>query len=105
MAVKGHHYFKMTRNVLAVDRFKGTLDAFALAFQEKAAGIPAPELAARIEELRAYRDRVVARMRHRYRRLHKDFRIYADDALASFQADLDEMIARLSAEAGAPATR
>lgn len=105
MAVKGHHFFKMTRNVLAVERFKESLDGFVRAFQEKAAGIPAPELAARIEELRAYRDRVVARMRHRYRGLHKDFRIYADDALASFQTNLDEMIARLSAEAGVPATR
>jgi radical SAM superfamily enzyme YgiQ (UPF0313 family) len=102
MAVKGHHYFKMTKHVMAVERFKGTLDKVALAFEAKVAGFSSPDLAARIAELTAYRDRVMTRMRAKYRRIHKDFRIYADEALASFQATMDEVIVRLSAEAGVP---
>jgi radical SAM superfamily enzyme YgiQ (UPF0313 family) len=102
MAVKGHHYFKMTKHVMAVERFKGTLEKVAEAFEAKAAGFSTPDMAARIAELSAYRDRVAAKMRAKYRRIHKDFRIYADEALASFQATMDDLIARLSAEAGTP---
>ena len=99
MAVKGHHFFKMTRRVLEVDRFKRTLDDLARAFQERAANVSAPDVAAKVAELRANRDRVVARMQARYRHIHKDFRVYAEESFANFKAGLDELIAGLSAQA------
>jgi hypothetical protein len=56
----------------------------------------------RIAELAAYRDRVVARMHARCRRVNKDFRIYAEEAIAQFRVTMDELIARLAT--GLPAT-
>ena len=97
MAVKGHHFFKMTRNVLEVDRFKQTLDRLVRAFEERVREASAQDLRAGVAELRAYRNRVVARMRTRYGRLHADFRGYAEEAVASFQATLDELIAGVAA--------
>ena len=97
MAVKGHHFFKMTRNVLEVDRFVRTLEGIARSFEETVRDVSAADLEVRVAELTAYRDRVVARMRSRYRRLHRDFRVYAEQAIADFQATMDDLIARLSA--------
>ena len=97
MAVKGHHFFKMTRNVLEVDRFVRTLEGVARSFEETVRDVSAADLEVRVAELTAYRDRVVARMRSRYRRLHRDFRVYAEQAIADFQATMDDLIARLSA--------
>jgi len=96
MAVKGHHFFKMTRCVLEVDRFVRTLEGIARSFEETVRNVSAPDLQVRVAELTAYRDRVVARMRSRYRRLHRDFRVYAEEAIADFQATMDDVIARLS---------
>ncbi len=95
MAVKGHHFFKMTRCVMEVDRFVRTLESVARSFEETVRGVTAAEVQARVAELTEYRDRVVARMRSRYRRLHRDFRVYADEAVASFQSTMDGLIARL----------
>lgn len=96
MAVKGHHFFKMTRCVLEVDRFVRTLEGIARSFEETVRNVSAPDLQVRVAELTAYRDRVVARMRSRYRRLHRDFRVYAEEAIADFQATMDDVIAHLS---------
>ena len=101
MAVKGHHFFKMTRCVLELEHFKRSLDSVARSFSERAAGIAVPDLKRKVAELEAYRDRVLAEMRARYRRIHKDFRVYAEDALASFKANMDDLIATIAAQ-GAP---
>ena len=96
MAVKGHHFFKITRNVLEVDRFVRTLEQIARSFEDRVRDASAREIQERVAGLTAYRDRVVARMRARYRRINKDFRIYAEEAIASFQATMDELITRLA---------
>jgi len=98
MAVKGHHYFEMTRNVLEVDRFRQRLDELARSFEERVRSVRADEVGLRIAELRRYRNRVMARAHARYRGIPKDFRVYAEDAIASFQARVDELIARLAGE-------
>ena len=105
MAVKGHHFFKMTRRVLEVDRFKKYLESLADSFRERASEVSAPDLQAKVEELRAYRDQVLGQMRSKYRRVHKDFRVYAEEALASFKVTMDDLISNLAAKAptGLPA--
>jgi radical SAM superfamily enzyme YgiQ (UPF0313 family) len=104
MAVKGHHFFKMTKNVLEVDRFKQALEKLAKTFEQRVREVSAQDVKDRIAELRDYRDRVVARMQVRYRRLHADFRIYAEDAVASFQTTLDELIDGFAAGLSTTAT-
>jgi hypothetical protein len=37
-------------------------------------------------------------MRRRYGKVHKDFRLYAEDALPKFKADMDDLIARIAAQ-------
>ena len=99
MAIKGHHFFQITRRILAVENFKGRLESVARAFHERAQGKLSPDLEVRLVELRRYRDECLAELKRRYRTLHRDFRVYADEALARFQADTDELLARLSAQA------
>jgi len=41
-------------------------------------------------------------MRARYRKIHKDFRVYAEYALARFKANMDDLIAKIAAQ-GTPA--
>jgi radical SAM superfamily enzyme YgiQ (UPF0313 family) len=102
MAVKGYHFFKMTRNVLEVDRFRMALEDLTHSFERSLRDVSAAEIRSRIAELTAYRDRVVARMHARCRRINKDFRIYAEEAVAHFRATMDELIAGLAA--GLPPT-
>lgn len=95
MAVKGHHFFKITRRVLELETFKSSLEKILLSFQERVETLPHDEKRERLAELRAYRDRLVAQAQATRRRIHKDFRAHAEDALARFGDSLDNVVARL----------
>jgi len=99
MAIKGHHFFTITRGILKVDRFKEKLRTLQASWQETAQGISHDDLQRRLGELKASRDRMVADLRKEARRLNKDFRRYVEEALEAFQASLDDMIHRLSLQA------
>lgn len=96
MAVKGHHFFRMTKNLLEVDRIQRNLESFARAFEEKARIASGVDVKERIAELKAYRDRVLARKQARLRRLDDDFRVYAEEAVARFRATTEDLLARLA---------
>ncbi len=89
MAVKGHHYFQMTRHMLEVDRFRLNLEAWARAFEERARTLSAAGGPERWAELTGFRTQVRDRMREGYGRIHRDFRVYAEQAMARLQARLD----------------
>jgi len=99
MAVKGHHFFRITENLLELDRFKFTLDQVARAFEARMANLKGDDHLKKLAELKAYRDLVLEQMRVYYGKLNRDFRGYADDAVTSFQATLDELIAKLASTA------
>ncbi|GLH68918.1 B12-binding domain-containing radical SAM protein [Geothrix rubra] len=99
MAVKGHHFFQMTRGVLELDRFKATLDTWTQAFEARLRRIREQGRLTGLADAQAYRDRLLRRMQARYRSLHKDFRAFADDAVDAFQATLDEQLRRFTREA------
>lgn len=103
MAVKGHHYFKMTRSVLELDRFRTTLDEWSRAFEQCLPTSAVEDSSKKLADLKARKEKTLAQMRARYRHLHKDFRGYADEAVATFQATLDNLIARFAQESMAPA--
>jgi radical SAM superfamily enzyme YgiQ (UPF0313 family) len=98
MAVKGHHFFKMTQRFLDLESFKNCLESVARSFPERVAVLSVPDSNEKVAELESYRDRVLAEMRARYRKVHKDFRVYADDALARFKANLDDLVAKVAAQ-------
>jgi len=96
MAVKGHHFFRITRSVLELDRFQATLDRVARAFEARLGSLAREDCPQRLAELTAYREQVLDQMRARYGKLNKDFRAHADEAVASFKATLDELVARFA---------
>jgi radical SAM superfamily enzyme YgiQ (UPF0313 family) len=102
MAVKGHHFFKMTRSMLELERFKRTLDDLVRALEVRMKAPATRGGQARLAELGAYRDRLLRQMQTRYRRLHKDFRGHADESVAAFRASLDDLITRFAAGVPAP---
>jgi hypothetical protein len=93
MAVKGHHFFRMTRSVLELDRFKAALEGWRQAFEARLREASVKDPRTRLAELQAFRAQALAQVRVKGRRLHKDVRIYADGAVAEFQAALDGMLA------------
>jgi len=97
MAVKGHHYFKMTKNLLEVDRFQQNLEKLASTFEEKVRELSEEDLEARLAELRAYRDNVVSRLRTRYRRVDVDFRAHAEEAVSRYLAFTEALLSELPA--------
>jgi radical SAM superfamily enzyme YgiQ (UPF0313 family) len=89
MAVKGHHYFQMTRNMLELDHFKIRLEDLASAFEDRARMLATRGGMERLVELTRYRNRIVGRIRKGYKGLHLDFRTYADQPVAQLQARMD----------------
>lgn len=102
LAVKGHHYFKITRSLMELERFKASLQELARAFEARLQAARTQAMPQRLAELKAHRDRTLAQMQARYRRLPRDFRAYADEAVASFRATLDERLSRFAGGAPAP---
>lgn len=103
MAVKGHHFFKMTRRVFEVERFKQTLERFSGAFRDRAAALSVADAQHKVAELRAYRDRLLADLSVEYGRIHRDFTRYAERSLGSFKGMMEELIDQaLSQAAPAP---
>jgi hypothetical protein len=97
MAIKGHHFFKMTRAVMEVERFKGVLEGLSRSWEERVQEISDTNFEEKLSELKAYRSRVLADIRREYRRLHKDFQIYVEEALVRFETAMDEIIAQHTA--------
>ena len=104
MAIKGHHFFKMTRGVLELDRFKLALSGLERAFADRVRASAASGRTGRLRELKAYRDQLLGQVRGRYRKVPKDFRKAADDALGAFRASLDERLAGWMNQAAVPET-
>jgi radical SAM superfamily enzyme YgiQ (UPF0313 family) len=95
LAVKGHHYFKMTRGLLELEWFKAGLQDLVRAFEARLQAA-APDLPLRLAELGAWRDQTLRQAQARYRRLPKDFRAHADEAVAAFRAALTERLLRFT---------
>ena len=100
MAVKGHHFFKITRNLLELDRFQGNLERLGQALEARVAALAEANPTAALADLRTRRDQALAQMRAAYRKLNKDFRRLADGPWADFQARLDRLVERAAAAAG-----
>ncbi|HEY3399549.1 MAG TPA: DUF4070 domain-containing protein, partial [Geothrix sp.] len=101
LAVKGHHFFKMTRSLLELERFKTGLHDLARTFEARLHAATTLDFPQRLAELKALRDQALSQTQARYRRLPRDFRAYADEAVAAFRATLEDHLSRFAS--GAPA--
>ena len=97
MAVKGHHYIKMTRGMLALDRFKERLEAMAAQFEAQVQACSAPGGRNRLKDLERCRSRIARRIRRDYRSIPLDFRPDADPPMARMLASLAAPLAQPTA--------
>jgi radical SAM superfamily enzyme YgiQ (UPF0313 family) len=102
LAVKGHHFFKMTRSLLELERFKASLHDLAQTFEARLHAATTLDLPQRLAELKALRDQAVGQMQARYQRLPRDFRAYADEAVAAFRTTLEAHLAHVAGEVPLP---
>lgn len=100
LAVKGHHFIKITRETLAVDNFRMYLervaDSFNQLLMEQFDDIVSFDLKKTVESLKAYRDKSIVELQCEYERIHRDFRPYAEEALSNFEKTIDEIIFEVS---------
>ncbi len=90
LAVKGHHFFTMTRGILAVDALKERAERARAVYAERIARARAsldPSRAAL--ELGKYKARLLRDARRRVRRLDHDFRRMGEEILAGLEEFLD----------------
>ena len=100
LAVKGHHFMKITRETLAVDSFRVNMekmsDSFRQTVKQKIEGLTAIDIKETVESLKKYRDNLVADLNREFDRIHQDFRPYAEETLQNFEQMIDEIILELS---------
>ncbi len=97
LAVKGHHFLKITKEALAADKFKLYLDRISESFHDKLKELSSLEVREKLNELTAYRDQAVSALRKEYHSLHEDFQPFVEDALRNFENMIDEIILEWSA--------
>lgn len=100
LAVKGHHFIKITRETLVVDNFRVYLeklsDSFNQLLKEKIDGVSALDISAAVVSLKAYRDKSIADLKHEFEQIHRDFQPYAEEALLNFEQMIDQIIIEIS---------
>ncbi len=96
LAIKGHHFIVITRQILEVESIKSRLGKFLDGCRKWDGAASRHELERGLNQLKAYRDEAMPRLRKEARRLNSDFRRYAEEALASCRAAIEERIAAMS---------
>ncbi|MBL7995129.1 B12-binding domain-containing radical SAM protein [bacterium] len=101
LAVKGHHFMKITRETLAVANLgaykEKLLDAFRQIVKEKFEGISASDLTEIMKIAGTYKDQSITDLKREYNRIHHDFQPYAEELLQNFEQMIDEILIELSA--------
>jgi radical SAM superfamily enzyme YgiQ (UPF0313 family) len=92
LAVKGHHFFTMTRGLLEEERFREKLTLARLDLEARLKRIHQGNLKHRAA-WEAHRAKLVAKARARFHRLHPDFRVGAAKALEDFRTTVDLLLA------------
>ena len=72
------------------------------AFETRLESVRTLDLPQRLAELRTLRDQALSQTQARYQRLPRDFRAYADEAVAAFRATLEARFARFAGEVPLP---
>jgi len=96
LSVKGHHFIKITREVIAVDEFKAKLSALSDALHAKLENITSEEIKVRLKEMAEYRDRVMRELKTEYRKISIDFQPHVEETLRSFEVRIDDLIVQLA---------
>lgn len=95
MAVKGHHFFVITRNLLELERFKDRLAHSRRDLEIRLRRVVRGS-AESLADWKTYRDRAVEQARTGSTRLSPDFRIDANRAFEEFHAAVERLLATWS---------
>lgn len=95
MAIKGHHFFTITRRLLELERFKSRLDRWSQTFDERRSQMA---LAGRVNvaALEAFRSRLVGKAQRQFRHLSPDLQAGASKLLEGFKVSIDQHLARMA---------
>jgi radical SAM superfamily enzyme YgiQ (UPF0313 family) len=85
LSVRGHHYFRMTREILEAHAFTSAIHELTEALRREAARRAASPIARRAQALEAYLSEVLRPLRRAHRRLSAEARVLVGDALEQFE--------------------
>ena len=99
LSVKGHHFFKMTRGILAVEDLKMRAErAMRLYGDRIAQARRSVDPARTARELGVLKNRLIRKAVRKYRRIDKDFRHMAEDVLRGFEEFMNASYGRSLSE-------
>lgn len=88
-AIMGHHFFKITREILAVDDFKSRVKRMKDVYRQKIIEVYPLEIDKAITELRIARDRLLKELRKEYLKIDKDFRHLVEESFNALENSLN----------------
>jgi radical SAM superfamily enzyme YgiQ (UPF0313 family) len=100
LSVRGHHYFRMTREILEAHAFTSAIHELTEALRREAARLGSSPIARPVQALEAYLAEVLRPARRAHRRLSAEAQLLVGDALEQFERRL-----RRLAEAGSSGFR
>jgi radical SAM superfamily enzyme YgiQ (UPF0313 family) len=97
LAVRGHHYFRITREILEAHAFTSAVHELTEALRREAARLAASPIAGRVRALESYLGDVLRPLRRAHRRLSAEARVLVGDALEQFERRCWRALAAASA--------
>ncbi|MBN2373029.1 B12-binding domain-containing radical SAM protein [bacterium] len=89
-AILGHHFFKITHEILAVDDFKSYAKSITRIYVEKIREAYAPfNIENAIIELKIAKDKFIKELQSEYHKIDEDFRHLVEDSLESVESSLN----------------
>ncbi|MDY6934449.1 MAG: radical SAM protein [Spirochaetota bacterium] len=92
LAIFGHHYFTITRELLTADSFKNHLDELTQSLRDRMAGMSVSNFDDALKKIQSFRNILVAQVQNEYFSIHKDFRMLVEDSLKYFHKITEEVI-------------
>ncbi len=88
LAIMGHHFFRITREIIAADNFKNYLGRCSHYLKDKMERIAAGNVDDLLGELISFQRSTTARVQRMYRGIHRDFHNYIEKSLMEYADNL-----------------
>jgi radical SAM superfamily enzyme YgiQ (UPF0313 family) len=95
MALIGHHFFKITNEILATDNFKIYLDQVSAKIQKYLKKITSTNLDDVLINFFTFKKIIFSKLQKRYKKLHEDFQGYTDGSMETLQANFKDYLEQL----------
>ncbi|MCL6583460.1 MAG: B12-binding domain-containing radical SAM protein [bacterium] len=94
-AIMGYHFFKITREILAVDDFKTRVRLMIEAYREKILDAYSLEFDKAAKELKIIKDNLLKELRKEYLKIDKDFRHLVEESFRTLESALNTYYGQL----------